>query len=350
MGVMRLVAIAILGILLAAFLAPPCILYPHSNPYPLPPSMEEWKAQGMFVNVTLPTSPPTSPLSVFVWRQKSTTGGGMPVFLVHGFPTSSYDYHKVAGEVLADPRVSEVVAFDFPGFGLSSKPGAGEFSYDLADQAEVFLAVAKTFGISRGGLVCHDMGDTICQEILAVWIERIESEHSPPPFTPLFAVFTNGGMVIELASFRLSQVLLRTRGVGTAFVQFVNYAVLSHQIRSITGPHMTEEDIECMWTSLMVNQGYATLPLSIDYINQRFARGSTRWLPALQTAISKHNLPVAFAWGKLDKVAPPAIGESLIASLPPSIPFTWIPDSGHFPMLETPQSLLHVILSTIPAM
>jgi pimeloyl-ACP methyl ester carboxylesterase len=45
-------------------------------------------------------------------------GDGPPLVLLHGFPSSSYDWRPV----LTEERDRAVLAFDFLGFGLSDKP------------------------------------------------------------------------------------------------------------------------------------------------------------------------------------------------------------------------------------
>ena len=56
--------------------------------------------------------------------------------LLHGFPSSSLDFHRIL------PRLAEgrrVVLLDFPGFGYSDKPTA--YGYSLMEQADVVLMV-----------------------------------------------------------------------------------------------------------------------------------------------------------------------------------------------------------------
>ena len=61
-------------------------------------------------------------------KKQQTTGGGdggggsnpETLILIHGFPTSSYDFHKVLDEGWLDEY--RVVLFDHVGFGFSEKP------------------------------------------------------------------------------------------------------------------------------------------------------------------------------------------------------------------------------------
>jgi pimeloyl-ACP methyl ester carboxylesterase len=41
------------------------------------------------------------------------------ILMLHGFPTSSFDYHLLIEKLQPDFRIC---TFDFPGYGLSDKP------------------------------------------------------------------------------------------------------------------------------------------------------------------------------------------------------------------------------------
>ena len=90
------------------------------------------------------------------------TAGCTPLFVLHGFPTCSFDWRSVLPALGADRRV---VLFDFFGFGLSAKPDVRYSIRRYADQAERGRA---TRWVSSGVvLVTHDMGDTVGGELLA---------------------------------------------------------------------------------------------------------------------------------------------------------------------------------------
>ncbi len=77
------------------------------------------------------------------------------VLVLHGFPSSSFDWRHVLPALSARHRV---VLFDFLGFGLSDKPDR-RYSIELqADAAEAVIAATE---LARVHLVSHDMGDTV---------------------------------------------------------------------------------------------------------------------------------------------------------------------------------------------
>ena len=71
-----------------------------------------------------------------------------PLLVIHGFPTSSFDYRLVA-RGLAKNR--KVLLLDLPGFGLSAKP---DMRYSVEIHADVVMAYVSR--ARRDGAVPHD--------------------------------------------------------------------------------------------------------------------------------------------------------------------------------------------------
>ncbi|MDX2144221.1 MAG: alpha/beta hydrolase [Rhodospirillaceae bacterium] len=84
-------------------------------------------------------------------------GEGRPnLVLMHGFGNSLQSFRNLA------PLMAEccsVVAFDFPGYGLSAKPVA--YDYSNAGQAVTAIAFAKAMNIDKPVYVGHSMGGAI---------------------------------------------------------------------------------------------------------------------------------------------------------------------------------------------
>jgi pimeloyl-ACP methyl ester carboxylesterase len=74
------------------------------------------------------------------------------VLLLHGFPETIYAWKDVA-PALADDF--EVHAFDWPGFGLSSRPQVDRFSYAPRDYARVLKNYIDRSGIDRSQLTIY---------------------------------------------------------------------------------------------------------------------------------------------------------------------------------------------------
>src|SRR3954449_5088157 len=89
-------------------------------------------------------------------------GSGPLVLLLHGFPSSSYDWQRL---LALEPEMA-ALAFDFLGFGLSDKPRG--HNYTLAWQADLAEELVVRHGEGRPGFICaHDMGTSVATELLA---------------------------------------------------------------------------------------------------------------------------------------------------------------------------------------
>ena len=94
---------------------------------------------------------------------RSVEGPGPVLVLLHGFPSSSYDFRLLL-PLLGD---NATLTFDFTGFGLSDKPRG--YGYSLFKQADlVEEMVAHRFPGRDLFLVAHDMGTSVATELMAV--------------------------------------------------------------------------------------------------------------------------------------------------------------------------------------
>ena len=84
-------------------------------------------------------------------------GSGPPLLLIHGYPQTHVEWHKIA------PRLAErftVVMPDLRGYGDSSKPPDGEnhATYSKRAMALDQIEVMRTLGFERFAIVGHDRG------------------------------------------------------------------------------------------------------------------------------------------------------------------------------------------------
>ena len=97
----------------------------------LAPQHQQWFSRGEMVEVL--------GQQMFTLQQGNAN---KTVILIHGFPTSSYDYYDVIDKLSQD---YSVLVFDHLGFGFSDKPV--DYTYSLVDQAEQTLSLWRQLGI-----------------------------------------------------------------------------------------------------------------------------------------------------------------------------------------------------------
>jgi len=277
------------------------------------------------------------------------------LLLVHGFPTSSFDYHKVwprleAWVAEAPVGARRAVAFDHVGFGFSAKPdrgggdgsgGDGAFSYSLHDHAEHALELWRQLSVSRARIVAHDMGDSVITEILA----RYERGLLPPPFTRDFfapgVTFTNGGMLVEHINFRLTQRVLLAFPWASRVLAARDRSsrVSEQQLASVWGSAHADmhDDIRNIIAINRVDGGMQLMGELIYYLHDRY-RFQARWLDSLR----RIDVNITLAWTADDAVSPLIIPRTLARHINPRHvtlrPF--VHGVGHFPSLEAPDTWL----------
>jgi pimeloyl-ACP methyl ester carboxylesterase len=247
----------------------------------------------------------------------SAGSGGTPLVLLHGFPTSSYDWHAVFDR-LAERR--RVVALDFPGFGFSDKPA--EYSYSLFEQADVVAAVLAEAGVQRAHVVGHDMGTSVVTELLArrrVGLAGFEIDR---------VVLMNGSVHAEMASLTLAQQLLRRPVIGSLFARVASRWTYKAQLRRLLGKPLSDEELDDQFTLMRSGDGHLRLPRIIGYYEER-KRFARRWIGALEVL----DRPLLVLWGRHDPVAVPAIAERVAAETP-GARLEWMEELGHYPQLE----------------
>ena len=89
-------------------------------------------------------------------------GSGPALLCIHGFPTASWDWHRVWPELT---RRFRVIAADMLGFGFSAKPLP--HPYNIHEQADLQSALLEHLGLSSFDLIAHDYGVSVAQEMMA---------------------------------------------------------------------------------------------------------------------------------------------------------------------------------------
>ncbi|MGH3851069.1 MAG: alpha/beta fold hydrolase, partial [Pseudonocardiaceae bacterium] len=95
---------------------------------------------------------PTDAGNVFV---RSGFGDGPTVLLLHGYPSSSFDFRAVLPHLAGRAWVT----MDFLGFGLSDKPRPHQYS--LLEQADLVQTVVADAATGPVVVLAHDMGTSV---------------------------------------------------------------------------------------------------------------------------------------------------------------------------------------------
>lgn len=286
----------------------------------LPAGVEAWRDRG----------------SSFSFRDNSIhvferDGSGLPVVLLHGFPTSSLDWAEVIDRFEANP----ILAFDFLGFGLSDKPR--EHSYTLAWQADLTEALVRERFPGREVFICaHDMGTSVATELMA---RDIEGDLG---FGIAGILLFNGSILVDRANPTLAQKLLRGP-LGPVAARLSNEPFFRRQFSSIfsEGHPAPPGFVADCWALMEFGDGNRLGHKLISYMHEREVYAD-RW----HGAISSWEGNLDLAWGMQDPVAVPEILEGLL-DLRPSVDPVLFEDLGHYPQVEDPDRFTAVLVETV---
>lgn len=263
----------------------------------------------------------------FYREQAREPGAASALLLIHGFPTASWDWHKLWDALVAEfPRV---IAADMMGFGFSSKPAG--YPYSILDQADLLEGLLAHLGVGRVHVLAHDYGDTVAQELLARHLER--GAAARPQIDS--CVLLNGGLFPETHRARTIQKLLLTP-LGPLLSRLMNRRSFDRSFAAIFGANTqpSAEELAQFWDLIRRDGGNRIMHKLIRYMPERLLHRE-RWVGALQ----KTRVPLRLINGPDDPVS----GAHMVAryrELVPNPDVVSLPGIGHYPQTEDPAGVL----------
>uniref|UniRef100_A0A8C7ZC09 Mesoderm specific transcript n=1 Tax=Oryzias sinensis TaxID=183150 RepID=A0A8C7ZC09_9TELE len=329
-------------------------VYLHIPPPQLSPALQKWHNAGQVFHFrgsrifyrgnpalvnTRVCHPRRVCFTLSLLESYGALGSSDVVILLHGFPTSSYDWNKI-WDPLAQ-RFHRVIALDFLGFGFSDKPRPHRYS--IFEQASLVEALVAHLGLGnqRVNLVSHDYGDTVALELL------YRSDHNRTGHLTLNSLcLSNGGLFPETHHPRLLQRILKDSSfLAPVLMRLTNFMIFQRGIGEVFGPYTQPTDAEFwdMWTGLRYNDGNLVLDSILQYINQRL-KHRDRWVGALTSTF----IPLHMIYGPLDPVNPhPQFIRLYQRQVQRSTVTVLDEHISHYPQLEDPTGFLNAYFNFI---
>ncbi len=274
--------------------------------------VEKWKATGQFLDF--------NGHRIF-WQQAGAESSPILV-LIHGFPTSSWDWHLLWDDLARD---FHVITLDMLGFGLSDKPR--NHQYRLAEQADIFETLLAQLNVSQYHILAHDYGDTVAQELLA----RFDSGSSKQTLKSVCLL--NGGIFPETIQPLLIQKLLLSP-IGALVGLLTSYRTFAANLIKICARPLPEDELKKFWELMQQNNGRRVIHKIIHYMTER-VENRERWVGALQNS----GVPLRLIVGLEDSIS----GAHMAARYRELIPDPDIVELrgvGHYPQVEAPDEVL----------
>jgi pimeloyl-ACP methyl ester carboxylesterase len=241
------------------------------------------------------------------------------LLLLHGFPTSSFQYRELI------PRLADryhVIAPDLPGFGFTQVPGERGYTYTFDALARTMLAFTNALKLTHYALYVFDYGAPTGFRMALMAPERVT------------AIVSQNGNAYE-------------EGLGDAWQPIQRYwrqPTLEHRnaIRAglnleglrreysvgIKNPNLIKPEGYTLDAALLARPGNVDIQLDLflDYAN------NVKLYPKFQEYFRAMKPPVLAIWGKFDPYFIPAGAEAFQRDIPDTV--VKLLPTGHF-ALET---------------
>lgn len=276
-------------------------------------ALDEWRAQGQTLDFR--------GHAIRYWIAGDPAAE--PLLLIHGFPSASWDWHRLWALLAERYRL---IACDMLGFGYSAKPRG--HAYSLLEQADLQQVLLAHIGEQRPlHVLAHDYGDSVAQELIA--------RHQDGHLQLASCVFLNGGLFPETHHpVRVQKLLLGPLGplIGRLFSR----RKLEQSFSRIFGPgtQASAAELDALWQLVACNNGPAVMHRLIRYMPER-RQQRQRWVTAMQAT----DVPMRVIDGAFDPIS----GAHMVAryrQLIADADTVLLEGIGHYPQLEAPAAVL----------
>jgi pimeloyl-ACP methyl ester carboxylesterase len=243
--------------------------------------------------------------------------GRTPVLLVSPFPESLYAYDRIWADL---SRAAPLVALDLPGFGQSE--GRPELMTPQAMGIFVTKALAA-LGLQRVHAIGPDVGTSAL---------LFAASQEPDLFESL--VVGSGGTDVALTGAGLKDMILAPSTDSLAAMDGADYAaaVIDQRVRVKPAPYVLD-DYRASYSGSRAVEAMVYL------------RAYSTYLPLLQEALPRIDIPVLSIWGAHDPIVLPESAHVLDQALPHTR--SVVLDSGHFIWHDRPNEYATIVLDWI---
>ncbi len=242
-------------------------------------------------------------------------GQGSALVLAHGWPWSSFSWHRIIPELA---RNYQVFWYDMPGYGQSNKEPEQRTSLDV--QGQVFSEMLQYFGLQNPTVIAHDFGGATT--LRAHLLHGCDYEKyvlmnvvAMRPWGSEF--FTHVGRHVEAFKGLPPHI---HRAVVEAYIKgAVINPVESDDFKKLVAPWLSEDG-------------------KVSFYRQ-FEQADERYTQEIETMFGEVRCPTKILWGEEDPWIPLDRGKALHQFMP-GASFEVLSGVGHLPQLEAPLDVL----------
>ena len=194
------------------------------------------------------------------------------LLIIHGYGSSSYDYHKIINDLKENYRV---IIPDLVGFGLSSKPT--NFYISMVNQAEILINLLVDLKVDNLSIITQGFGSSVMCEFLNV----IETNSLTIDIKNIFLLNVSLYLEVNLNpekqeefSKLASSIFLK---MSSSYGLFKKY-LLQHFFDPTL---ISESELKASWELLKNNDGLKTFNFA-SYWSLEIQNSTLRWLKVLK--------------------------------------------------------------------
>ena len=301
----------------------------QQNVPPVPKRLEKWRSEGQTIEL----------MGTKIWYHDQGPKTDDAVFIVHGYPGSSWDFQGVVDRIGPNTRT---VVMDMRGFGLSEKPLDGDYqsNFTLMRQADLYEMLAKHLGLKTVLLMAHDMGQTVGLELMARFQE------GRTPFRIRHAILLDGSTLIDMIEptpFQTAALAAPSTAAeeDMAWEDIFNIFPESYAKESRARDDF-EELVTCQAHQIYYNNGSRIIGGIVHYLKER-KENFNRWS---RTLFTFDDAPMTLIWGEQDPVAVIAMADRIKRERPVTDLYKY-PDMGHWPSVEYPDRIGDAVIARL---
>ena len=256
---------------------------------------------------------------VQVFYREAGPADAAVILLLHGFPTSSFQYRELI------PRLADryhVIAPDLPGFGFTEVPEERDYKYTFDALAKTVFLFTQALKLKRYSMYVFDYGAPTGFRLALMAPERVT------------AIISQNGNAYEEGLGDAWQPIQRywrepTLEHRNAIRGGLNLAGMRHEYSvGIPDPNLIKPEGYTLDAALLARPGNIDIQLDLflDYAN------NVKMYPKFQEYFRKAKPPLLAVWGEFDPYFIPAGAEAFKKDLPEAT-VSFLP-TGHF-ALET---------------
>ncbi len=255
----------------------------------------------------------------YEWVRLATENPKPVMVFVHGWAGSARYWQKTATALASK---FDCLLYDLRGFGRSENSLTANSSYQLETYAQDLFLLLEALGLSKVYLHAHSMGASIGALFLAEYPEKVTK-----------AILTcNGIFEYNKAAFAAFY-FFGKYVVKFRYKWFLNIPLADRLFMSrFLHRSISIEEYKPFLEDFLIADAEAALGTIYTSVSQK----ATEIMPEKFAQIS---VPTLLISGEKDQIIPPKLGRSA-AALNDKIEYVEIAKTGHFPMLEDPETYL----------